>query len=346
MQRTRPARSDAGPRMRPRRALTAGLALGIIVLPVLGHAAEPQELRLGSDSWPPFTGGPEGQGVALELVHTALERAGIAAGTTILEWREVEAGLRRGSLDGSAAIWRSERRERELLFSEPYLENRLVLVGRKGSDVAAARMSDLAGRRVAVVGRYAYGDEVERAEGVLFVAGRSDQEDLDRLLAGEVELMLVDELVVRYLVTYQAEEAAAKLEIGTTPLARRTLHLAVRKDLPGAEEVIKAFNSEIRRMLADGSFARILGIGWIQVDVDGDGLDELVPFGETVGMLPPGSVYDVFGEAPETPPEKRRIFVRGSIFEGWDAIPEQYKTGNSPNDVAFRHGATLFSLRF
>ncbi len=39
-------------------------------------------------------------------------------------------------------------------------------------------------------------------------------------------------------------------------------------------------------MLADGTYAKILQIGWIQVDVDGDGLDELVPIGDTVGRAP------------------------------------------------------------
>ena len=309
-------------------------------------AADPGELKLGSDTWPPFTDTADGQRVAIELVDTALDRAGVSATTSIVDWKEVEAGIRNAKFDGSAAMWRTEKREEYLLFSEPYLENRLVLVGRKGSDVAAARISDLSGKRVAAVGHYAYGDQITGAVGVYFISGRNDQDDLDKLLAGDVDYMLVDELVVRYLMTYQKEEVAAKLEIGTTPLARRTLHLAIRRDVPGAEEIIAAFNREIRGMFTDGTYGEILHVGSILIDIDGDGLDELVTVGDVVGRTPPGTIYDVFGKEPETPPEKQRVFVRGSIYEGWDAIPDRYKGPAGPMDPTFKHGTTVFTLQF
>jgi len=325
--------------------LVAAMLLTMLLVGTAAASDRPG-LRLGSDTWPPFTGEPDRQRIALELAHTALERAGIGATTTIAEWREVEAGLRRADLDGSAAMWHTEDRAKELLFSQPYLENRLVLVGRKGSDVDAARIQDLAGKRVAAVGRYAYGDEIDRASGVLFVNGRSDQESLDRLLAGEVEYMLVDELVARYLLTYQPEEVAAHLRIGTTPLARRTLHLAIRRDLPEAEAIIEAFDAEITGMLRDGTYAEVLQMGWVLIDVDGDGIDELVALGDSVGVRAPGAVYDVFGTEPEVPPEKRRVFIQGDLFEGWDSIPDRYKGSAGPNDVAFKQGTTLFTLQF
>jgi ABC-type amino acid transport substrate-binding protein len=334
---------------RVRRMLGLAVAVGLAVSPGLVAADDPVQLRLGSDEWPPFTDDPGGQRAAVELVHTALERAGIDATTIIVDWKDVEAGIRHGTFDGSAAMWKTDRREQDLLFSAPYLENRLVLVGRKGSDVSATRMSDLAGKRVAAVGRYAYGEEIDEATGVLFVNARNDQDSLDKLLAGEVEYMLVDELVAHYLVTYQAEEAMANLEIGTTPLARRMLHFAIRKDVPGAQEIVSAFDIEMRRMLSDGTYGRILQVGWIRVDVDGDGLDEIVALGEYVGDMPPGRVYDVFGSAPEDlPPEKQRIVVQGNVYEGWDAIPEELKMQGpaGPNDVTYKQGTTLMTFKF
>jgi polar amino acid transport system substrate-binding protein len=327
-----------------RRALA--VALWIALLPGLAVAGNPDELHLASDTWPPFTDSAEGRRVAIDLVLTALDRAGISATTTIVHWKDVEAGIRDAKFDGSVAMWRTDKREEYLIFSDPYLENRLVLVGRKGSDVAAVRMSDLSGKRVAAVGRYAYGDAMTGAVGVYFVNGQNDQEDLDKLLAGDVDYMLVDELVARYLMTYQTEEAAAKLEIGTTPLARRTLHLAIRRDVPGADKIIAAFNQEIRGMFTDGTYGMILHVGSILVDIDGDGLDELVTLGDVVGQTPPGTVYDVFGKEPETPPEKQRVFIQGNIFEGWAAIPDRYKGPAGSTEPTFKYGTTVFTLQF
>ena len=310
-------------------------------------AAESPKLRLASDSWPPFTGGSEGQRIAIQLVNTALGRAGFSTETSIIDWKEVERGLRTGKFDGSAAIWKTTERERDLVFSQPYLENRLVLIGRKGSNVDAVTISDLAGKRVAAVGRYAYGDEINKADGVFFVNGRNDQDNLNKLLAKDVEYMLVDELVVRYLVASQPEEAANNLEIGTRALASRMLHFAVRKDVPGAEEIVTAFNREIREMMTDGTYIEILQVGWIRVDVDGDGLVELVALGDRVGQEPPSGVYDVFGEIPEdTPVEKQRVFIKGNIYKGWDAIPDAYKGQTSIMDMSFKRGTTLGTIKF
>jgi len=324
------------------------LAVGLASVTAVALASDPVGLRLVSDEWPPFTGSAGSARAALDLVERALDRSGVHATTTIVDWKEAEAGIRRSDFDGSAAMWRTEERERDLLFSAPYLENRLVLVGRAGSDVSARRLKDLAGTRVAAVGRYAYGEGVEKAEGVLFVNTRNDQDSLDKLLAGEAEYMLVDELVARYLLQYQPEEVEANLEIGLRPLARRMLHLAIRRDVPDAEAIVAAFNEEIRTMQGDGTYAEILQVGWIRVDMDGDGLYELVPYGEHLGTYPPGTVYDVFGEAPEdVPPEKQRVVIKGSVYEGWDAIPDRYKVPPSHDgSTTFKYGTTLMTLKF
>jgi polar amino acid transport system substrate-binding protein len=333
----------------PFRLLRLAVAVSLFGLASAAAATEPLQLRLGSDAWPPFTGTPGGERAAIELVHSALDRAGVSASTAITDWRTVEKEIRSGQLDGSAAMWRTERRQTELIFSEPYLENRLVLVGRSGSDVSAGQLSALAGKRVALVRSYAYGDAVDGPTGVLFVGTRNDQDSLDRLLAGEVDYMLVDELVARHLLDFQPEEVEANLEIGLVPLIRRPLHFAIRRDIPGAEDIVAAFNAEILEMLADGSYAETLRVGWIRVDVDGDGLFELVPYGDFVGRFPPGRVYDVFGDAPpEEEPEKQRIVIGGSIFEGWDAIPEQYKKQGPAGvmDDTFKQGTSVMSLKF
>jgi ABC-type amino acid transport substrate-binding protein len=322
------------------------LALCMVLLPFLTLAEEPRELQLASDIWPPFTDSTDRQGVAVEIVHTALKRAGISATTSIVDWKDVENGIRGSKFDGSAAMWRTERRASRLLFSQPYLENRLVLVGRRDSNVSATKISDLAGKKVAAVGRYAYGEAVDGAVGVYFVRSRNDQDSLDKLLAGDVEYMLVDELVVRYLLTHQREEAMARLEIGSRTLGRRQLRFALRRDLPGAEDIIDAFNTEIRGMLADGSYAGILQVDWIRADIDGDGLDELVTLSDSLGRVPPGSIYDVFGKAIDIEPENERIFVAGSIYEGWDAVPEEYKRQTAPTEQRMKLGTTIFTLKF
>jgi hypothetical protein len=239
------------------------------------------------------------------------------------------------------------------------MENRLVLVGRKGSDVGAASIDELAGKRVALVKGYAYGVSVDDATGPAFVLGDSVEDNVRRVLDGDVEYMLIDALVIRYIVEQYREDTDKRLEIGSTPLARRTLHFAIREEIGGSEAIVRRFNEEIRGMLADGTYNRILDMPWIRADVDGDGQTELVLQGKYAGVTPPTDAYPVFAadrsqrdgpsedDSLESKPKKMRFLVAGSLYEDWKSVPEQYKVPLPPPHTD-PGGATapLFKIKF
>ena len=127
----------------------------IVALPIAALAQE-RQLELGSTPWPPFTNARGEPRFALDLVEEALVRIGVFANIVIVVEGTLTPLLLSGEFDGSAALWRDTERERVLLYSQPYLENRLILVGRHGSDVSASTLDDLAGKRVALVAGYAY----------------------------------------------------------------------------------------------------------------------------------------------------------------------------------------------
>src|SRR5688572_19040171 len=102
------------------------------------HAEKPAALRLGGDRWPPFTEVEGKSRDAINLVESGLLRSGLRSTFSIVSWNEVMKRLANGQLDGGVAMWKTPEREAYLVFSKPYLENRLVLVARKGADVSAA----------------------------------------------------------------------------------------------------------------------------------------------------------------------------------------------------------------
>jgi len=317
----------------PRLLFIFTIATFILAFPSAGSAEETNELRLASDVWPPFTDMAGKPRIAIQLVEEALERAGVRTATSIVEWTEVIPGMLEKKFDGSAAIWHTTQRESFLLFSEAYLENRLVLVGPRGSDVSATRLSDLAGKRIAVVESYAYGDTVDKTTGPDYVTGLSDTVNLRKVLRGDVDYMLVDDLLIRNLIQYQGDEARRHLEVGKTALIRRTLHFAVREDLYESASIIASFNDAIKKMLADGTYNDILQLDWIRADVDGDGRLELVPrAGNQIGKVAPDSGYSVVlpGSAQDPAAAPRRYFVEGQVYESWAAVPDYYKV---PSDA-------------
>ncbi len=314
----------------------------------LSLLSQKTDLRLASDVWPPFTN-EEGQtAFAKALVNEALGRAKITTQTEILPFSEVIEGIYEEKFDGSAALWRDAYREQFLLFSEPYLENRLILVGREGSDVSASLLSELGGKKVAIVENYAYGTALQVAVDVEFVPGPSNQDNLDRLLAGEVDYMLVEDLLIHYLLSYQPEDAENYLEVGRKPLITRSLHFALRKDLPRAEYYIQQFNRHIKDMVADGTYHRILQLNWISMDVDGDGQVELVLGGKNAGVLPPTSSYafGLYGNPDTLNPNNDRFFVDGRVYQGWENVPDEYKREDVTEEDLNRPGLSLLRFRF
>ncbi len=303
--------------------------------------AQSIQLRLASDVWPPFTNRAGEKAIAKALVEEALNRASINEHTKILEFGDVISGIQDGTYDGSAALWKNAERESILVFSDPYLENRLILVGRKGSDVNATSFKDLSGKRIGVVGHYAYGEMLEMAKEIVLIEGNNDQQNLDLLLKEEVDYILVDDLLIQYLVSYQSEEVGQYLAIGSNALITRTLHFAVRKELDKAEFIVDQFNRYIHEMAGDGTYNRILELNWIRTDVDGDGRLELVLGGDRAGMAPPSYSYDLMLEgANVVQKDGDRYYIDGKVYESWQSVPQNYKAPLKYEDVN-KPGATL-----
>jgi polar amino acid transport system substrate-binding protein len=327
--------------------------LVLVLMPVASTAvaqtaARPAALQLGSTPWSPFTNAPGKPRFAIDLVQEALKRLGISADTTIVREGTLTAALLEGRFDGSPALWRDPQREEKLIYSKPYLENRLVLVGRKGFDVSAPALPALAGRRIALVDGYAYGDALQSPRGPTYVPAATVEESLQKVLAGEADYALMDELVVQYLLTNYPEQVKARLAVGTEPLLVRTLHFALRRDLPGAQSIVDRFDAELARMIADRSYHLLLKVGWMEADVDGDGRTELVPASDRAGQDAPVRRYELVTVIADKPKVEgpKRFYLGGQVYEGWKNVPERYKVIDKDRTAWGSQIAPVFSFKW
>ena len=312
----------------------------------LAASTQTKSLRLVSTSWPPFTN-VEGQPrFALELVEAGLGRIGLTATTTIVEASQYTPAVLSGPYDGSAAAWRDADRESALIFSQPYLENRLILVARRGTTVAGANLAALKGRRVAIVEGYAYGAEVDNA-GPTYVRSRNEDDSLRMLLDSGVDYALMDGLVVQYLVSAYPQESRTRLEIGAAPLVTRPLHLAIRRSLPDAQSIIDRFNAQLRAMISDHTYHKLLHVQWIRADIDGDGIPEYVAESDKVGKTQPRNAYSLFSPealSAQVAKDQERYFFGGSVYNGWSSVPDRYKVDDLGRTDAMHPTARIFTF--
>ena len=302
-------------------------------------------LQLASTIWPPFTDIAGRDRIAIDIVKTALEDIGYRVEAHLLPNRELTKALQEKLFDGSFALWNSQKRDEFLLYSRSYLENRLVLVSRKESDLDGDDFSALTNKKIGIVAGYAYGPELRKQLDLFLVEGADNNENLKKLLAGELDGMIIDQVVAHTLIEHFPEKTRKLLHIGDTVLLTRTLHLTLQKSLPHAQEIIDRFNRQLDVLISSGKYNQILGFKWILADIDGDGVREyILGLGYQAGKAAPQKTYNLFSpdlshldesldvDADITKEQQQgkikdnvQFWIEGKKYEDWERIPEKYK---------------------
>ncbi|MBT4146451.1 MAG: transporter substrate-binding domain-containing protein, partial [Gammaproteobacteria bacterium] len=96
----------------------------LVLLNLFVPLCSAQAISVVSSQWPPYVDDSmPGKGLAVELVNKALQRKGYQPTLHIYNWQRALEGVEIGVFDATCAIWKTAERERDLLYSEPYLTN-------------------------------------------------------------------------------------------------------------------------------------------------------------------------------------------------------------------------------
>lgn len=236
--------------------LRACLLAWALVTSVQGSAAE--TLRLVADPWPPFNDQALlNNGVASDLVTTALHRAGYTTTYAQVPWERAVRGLQQESYDVLINAWYTEERTEFGHYSQPYLINRVRFLQRKGSQIEFRQLPDLYPYSIAVVRGYAYSSEFDQDRRLTKVGVLAFEMGARMLQARRVQLTLEDELVARYHLGRSLAGIRDQLEFLPQPLSENGLHILIRRTHPQHQQIADAFNKAIEQMRADGSYAQV-----------------------------------------------------------------------------------------
>ena len=236
------------------------LTLGLLILSLsAGAASAAEKLHVTGSLWTPYIDAdlPEG-GLATDLVRTALTDAGYELEAKIERWPRAYEGAAIGLYDVVAAVWRTAEREQDLLFSEPYLFNDIVLLTRPGVLVDFQALEDLAGYRIGVVRDYAYDEAFDNHPGLTRVVNNQLIQNLLLLRQGRLDLVIADRWSALYHIAAYLPEDAARFRLLAKPVASQGLTLGVSRQNPQAAKIVDNFNTAIAAMKADGRFAKIV----------------------------------------------------------------------------------------
>ena len=221
----------------------------------------PKKIVVGlDDNFPPMGFKDEKNeivGFDIDLAKEASKRLGCDVEFKAIDWNSKEAELKSGRVD---VLWNgldiTEKRKENMLFSDPYMDNRQIVFVAKGKEIKIASEADLAGK---VVGTQSGGTTEEYFEGKKdlkasmkevkyypdFINAFMDLEN------GRIDAVVGDEIIGRYYISKHPDKIAA---VDTVIGEVTQFGFAFRKENQELrDKVQKVFNE----MKADGTVAKI-----------------------------------------------------------------------------------------
>jgi len=241
--------------------ILAGFLFYVSILPAFAEDPPRVPVKLVANLWSPFTGDALPVfGAASDVVATALRGAGYDVSITIEPWARIPSDLQHGHFDGVVAIWRTEERDRLVLYSDAYYTNKIVVLARKDSTQAFTGPPDLAGKVIGVGRGYDYTQSFMDDNSFAKEPAMTALQNIKKLLAGRVDMIIEDVCIVRYELERgpEGQELLGQVKIFPTPLYEIPLYFGMSKTFPDAPAVIEQFNRSLGDMKKSGAIDAIL----------------------------------------------------------------------------------------
>ena len=241
--------------------MIGGTASVCLAPPLALAASEPGNgaVRLVATEFPPYTSAtlPNG-GTACAITRAALERAGLSMTLQFRPWARALAELQNGQWDGIIGAWHSVEREAFMSFPRPLgITNRIGFMARAGTTITVTDLSQLAGLKIGVVRDYANPPAFEQAH-LQRDEAFDDLTNLRKLLAGRVDLALIDKGVGFHLLQTQMPEALKAVVWLEPAVSEVPLYTALSRRDPALVTRLAAFNKGLSELQTTGDLARLL----------------------------------------------------------------------------------------
>lgn len=214
-------------------------------------------LRLAGNIWPPYTDQRlPGGGLSVELIRTALGRAGYQVEYIEVPWARAVLGLKRGSYD-MLNVWPSTHHAAYARYTRAFLANHVRLVQRRESCIVYRGLESLVPYRIALLRGYAFSDALENDARLHKGYAANFVQAARMLTAGRVDLTLEDERTAQFHFARELKDARDSYRFVPGEFSLLDLSLVVRNGHPQQAAIVAAFDREIAAMFEDGTYAEI-----------------------------------------------------------------------------------------
>lgn len=235
-----------------RAGLAAWLGLGLWWGVALQASAA--DYKLSTLEWAPYTGAAlPGQGVVSATIVEALKASGQRVEVQFFPWsRAVRLVDSDSAYVGFFPAYYSRERAARYLYSDPVGHSQVVFLERTDTPVKWTSYDDLQGQRIGVVRGFVNTEELDaRIASKVLLAEESpdDRSNILKLVAGRIDLAVVDRQVYMHLVQTDPQLARVAAQLQTNPkvLESKNLYVCFQRSARGAAAQ-RALNAGLRKL--------------------------------------------------------------------------------------------------
>jgi len=219
---------------------------------------EMRVVELVADPYPPYQYDEGGtvKGIDHDIIAAAFGEFLIETRIRLLPWEACIEQMEMKQADGIFQIAPTPERKKTYAFSHPLRTARTVFFKKSGSPVRlhgnAEILPQLTKFRIGVLSGYSYDPVIDRLKEPVKIAARNQEQLLKDLLAGKLDMALMDSGVASYLMQ---KMHIVDIEPVKGYQISRQLHVAFQKNL---DKLVHIFNAGLKKIKESGLYNKIL----------------------------------------------------------------------------------------
>lgn len=224
----------------------------ILALLCLSGSSSKKTVTIAIGEWPPFFSQDlEDGGLSTKLIKDVFAISNIDVKFGWFPWKRSLNYAINGQWDASAGWSATPEREKSLIFSDPIIDGSIVFFYLKSMPFDWETISDLKGHKIGAVIGFNYSKEFIKHEqnGKLTVERvNSEEQNLQKLLAGHIDLFISNKAVCQALIQKTLSNADQE-KITTHPKVFHENHLSIAfsKKLKSNTELVNTFNRDLEK---------------------------------------------------------------------------------------------------
>ena len=192
-------------------------------------------------------------GIEIDVLNLICEQLGVTLEINQMDFDSVLPGVQAGKFDvGVSGISVTEKRQKNVLFTDPYCLAAQAIVVTEGSSITCK--ADLEGKKVSVqTGTTAESFCMDNGYDVSSFAANSDAQTA--LTSGKVDAWVIDDLTAADMVKVYNAAGGDQLVILDEAMTTEPYAFAFAK---GSDELVQSFNESLKKLMDDGTYKKIL----------------------------------------------------------------------------------------